>query len=54
LVVDLSGLHSVHPLVREKPGRMPFRDIKAMKDDPAAVEAQSDEIKARYTKYFKV
>jgi iron(III) transport system substrate-binding protein len=54
LVVDLSGLHSVHPLVREKPGRMPFRDIKAMKDDPAAVEAQREEIKARYTKYFKV
>jgi len=25
-----------------------------MKDDPAAVEKQADEIKARYSKYFKV
>jgi len=25
-----------------------------MKDDPVAVEAKSDEIKAKYTQYFRV
>ena len=29
-------------------------DIKLMKDDAAAVEKQAEDIKARYTKYFKV
>src|SRR6185503_6966550 len=38
LMVDVGGLRSVHPLVKEKPGRKPFKEIKAMKDDPAAVE----------------
>ena len=33
--------HSVHPQVKEKPGRKPLTEIKLMKDDPAAVEAQS-------------
>jgi iron(III) transport system substrate-binding protein len=54
LMVDVGGLRSVHPLVKEKPGRKPFKEIKAMKDDPVAVEVQSDEIKAKYTKIFKV
>jgi iron(III) transport system substrate-binding protein len=54
LIVDAGGLRSVHPHVKEKPGRKPLRDIKLMKDDPAAVEKQSDEIKARYTKLFGV
>jgi iron(III) transport system substrate-binding protein len=40
--------------VKEKEGRVPLRDIKLMKDDPAAVEQQADQIKARYTQYFKV
>jgi len=44
----------MHPATREKAGRKPFRDIKVMKDDPAAVERMSDDIKARYTKIFGV
>jgi iron(III) transport system substrate-binding protein len=52
--VDFGGLRSVHPLVKEKAGRTPFKDIKKMKDDPVAVEKQSDQIKARYTRIFKV
>ena len=40
--------------VTEKPGRMPLAKIKVMKDDPVAVEAQAEEIKARYSKYFGV
>jgi iron(III) transport system substrate-binding protein len=53
LLVDL-GLRSFHLLVKEKPGRRPLRDIKVMKDDAAAVEAQSEEIKARYARLFRV
>jgi iron(III) transport system substrate-binding protein len=53
ILVDLA-LRSFHPLVKEKPGRRPLRDIKVMKDDAAAVEAQSEEIKARYARTFGV
>src|SRR5215475_8983893 len=54
LVIDEGGLRSMHPLAKEKPGRRPFADIKTMKDDPAAVEKMTEEIKAHYTKLFRV
>jgi iron(III) transport system substrate-binding protein len=54
LMVDWGGLRSFHALVKDKPGRKPLGEIKLMKDDAAAVERQAEEIKARYTKYFKV
>ena len=54
LMVDFGALHSFHGLVKEKAGRVQLSSIKLMKDDPAAVEQQADEIKARYAKYFKV
>src|SRR3979490_2942939 len=54
LSIDVGGLRSVHPQAREKPGRAPFKDIKTMKDDAAAVEKEGDAIKARYTKIFRV
>jgi iron(III) transport system substrate-binding protein len=54
LIIDVGGLRSVHPQTKEKPGRRPFKDIKTMKDDPVAVEKQSEQIKARYTQIFKV
>jgi iron(III) transport system substrate-binding protein len=54
LLVDFTGQHSVHALVKQKPGRTALKDIKLMKDDPAGVEAQSEQIKARYTKIFGV
>jgi iron(III) transport system substrate-binding protein len=44
----------MHPSTKEKSGRAPFRDIKTMKDDAAAVEKMSDEIKAKYSKIFRV
>ena len=44
----------MHPQTREKAGRKPFKDIKTMKDDAAAVEREGDAIKARYTKIFHV
>ncbi|MEA2880277.1 MAG: iron(III) transport system substrate-binding protein [Hyphomicrobiales bacterium] len=46
--------HPFHALVKVKPGRTPLSAIKLMKSDPATVEAQSEEIKARYTKLFGV
>ncbi|HMH73750.1 MAG TPA: iron ABC transporter substrate-binding protein, partial [Bradyrhizobium sp.] len=54
LIIDVGGLRSVHPQTQEKPGRTPFKDIKTMKDDAAAVEREGDAIKARYTKLFRV
>ena len=54
LIIDVGGLRSVHPQTQEKPGRKPFKDIKTMKDDAAAVEKEGDAIKAHYTKLFHV
>jgi len=54
LNIDTGGLRSVHALTKEHAGRKPLSQIKLMKDDAAAVEKQSEEIKARYTQYFKV
>ena len=54
LMVDYGGLRSFHALVKDKPGRKSLAEIKLMKDDPAGVEQQAEDIKARYTKYFKV
>ena len=54
LIIDVGGLRSMHPQTKEKAGRTPFKNIKVMKDDPAAVEKMSDEIKQHYSKLFKV
>jgi iron(III) transport system substrate-binding protein len=54
LGIDYGGLRSVHALTREKPGRKPLSEIKLMKDDPAEVEKQGAEIKARYSRIFRV
>ena len=54
LMVDVAGMRSFHPQVTEKPSRKPFADIKVMKEDPAAVEKNAEEIKAHYTKIFRV
>src|SRR6201987_3111406 len=54
LIIDFGGLRSVHPQTEEKAGRIPLKDIKTMKDDPAAVEQQSSAIKSRYARIFRV
>ncbi len=54
LIVDVGAMRSMHPAAKEKPGRKPFREIKVMKEDPAAVEKMSEDIKARYTQIFRV
>jgi iron(III) transport system substrate-binding protein len=54
VLIDTAGMHSVHPQTREKTGRKPLSQIKLMKDDAAAVERDSEEIKKRYSAIFKV
>jgi iron(III) transport system substrate-binding protein len=54
LLVDFARQHSVHAQVQEKPGARRLSDVKLMKDDPTGVEAQAEEIKARYAKLFRV
>src|SRR3954468_8764597 len=54
LLVDFTGQHSVHALVKDKPGHKKLSEIKLMKDDPAGVEKMADDIKARYAKLFGV
>lgn len=54
LIIDVGGLRSVHSQTNEKAGRKPLADIKTMKDDAVAVEKESEAIKARYTKLFRV
>jgi iron(III) transport system substrate-binding protein len=54
LLVDDYGLRSFHAQIKERPGHPPLKSLKLLKSDPAAVLAQSEEIKARYVKLFKV
>ncbi len=54
LIVDVGGLRSFHKEVKDKESRTPLTRIKLMKEDPAAVEKQVEEIKAKYTQLFKV
>jgi iron(III) transport system substrate-binding protein len=54
LIIDVGGLRSVHPQTQEKPGWIPLKDIKTLKDDPVAVEQQGTTIKSRYTRIFHV
>ncbi len=54
LMVNRGSMRSLHGRIKEKPGRRQLGEIKLMKEDAAAVEQLSEEIKARYTKIFRV
>lgn len=54
LIIDIGGLRSMHPQVKDKPGRTPISKIKLLKDDPAGVLKDGDQIKAHYVKLFHV
>jgi iron(III) transport system substrate-binding protein len=54
LLVDNFAHRSFHAQIKEKPGRQPLAALKLLKSDPAAVLAQSEDIKAHYAKLFKV
>ncbi|UGY18410.1 substrate-binding domain-containing protein [Bradyrhizobium septentrionale] len=52
--VDFTGQYSLHAQVQPKAGRRRLADIKLMKEDPAGVEAMTEEIKTRYAQLFRV
>jgi iron(III) transport system substrate-binding protein len=52
--VDVGALRSAHPLVKDRTDRRKLSEIKTLREDAAAVADQADDIKARYTKLFKV
>jgi iron(III) transport system substrate-binding protein len=54
LLVDAAWLRSAHAGVSERKDRKSLAEIKLMHEDPAAVAAQSDAIKARYSAIFGV
>jgi iron(III) transport system substrate-binding protein len=51
---DFTAQYSAHPQVTPKPGRRRISDTKLMKEDAAAVEKMTDEIKMRYARLFRV
>ena len=52
--IDFTAQYSVHAQVQSKPGRRKFSDIKLMKEDAAALEQMTEEIKTRYARLFRV
>ena len=54
LNIDVGALRSAHPLVKDRTDRKKLSDIKLLREDAAAVADQAEDIKARYTKLFKV
>lgn len=54
LLVDGFAHRSFHAQIKEKAGHTPLSSLKLLKADPAQVLAQSEEIKARYSRIFKV
>jgi iron(III) transport system substrate-binding protein len=52
MIVDAGGERSLHPLVKDRPGRPPLSEIKLMRADPGAVLDKVEEIKATYAKAF--
>jgi iron(III) transport system substrate-binding protein len=54
MLVDVFAHRSFHGQVKEKGEHVPLSSLKLLKADPAQVQAQSEEIKARYAKIFGV
>ena len=52
LAVSKGGTRSVHPDVKDPPGRTALTDIKLLPDDPVGMLPQVAEIKRRYTAIF--
>jgi iron(III) transport system substrate-binding protein len=54
MLVDVFAHRSFHAQVKEKGEHVPLSSLKLLKADPAQVQAQSEEIKARYARIFGV
>jgi iron(III) transport system substrate-binding protein len=54
MLVDEFAHRSFHAEVKPRAGQIPMSEVKLLKSDPVAVQAESEEIKARYAKVFRV
>ena len=54
LNIDIAGLRSAHSRTKDHAGARKFSDIKLLREEPEVVADKADQIKAQYTKYFKV
>lgn len=54
MLVDEFAHRSFHAQVKPRAGQKPMSEQRVLKSDPVAVQAQSEEIKARYAKLFRV
>ncbi|WGS17054.1 MULTISPECIES: extracellular solute-binding protein [unclassified Bradyrhizobium] len=54
MLADEFAHRSFHAGVKEKVGHVPLAELKLLKADPAEVQVQSEQIKARYAKLFRV
>jgi iron(III) transport system substrate-binding protein len=54
IFIDVFAHRSFHALAKEKPGRAPLSSFKLLQADPKLVLAQTEELKARYSKLFGV
>ncbi len=54
VMFDVTSCFSMHSGAKPPAGLKPLSEIKTMKEDPEAVALQAEEIKAKYTSYFKV
>jgi iron(III) transport system substrate-binding protein len=52
--VDVGGLRSVHPQIKERADRKKLSEIRTLREDAAGVADQAEAIKAHYVKLFKV
>ncbi len=54
MLVNEFAHRSFHAQVKPRAGQKPMSEVKMLKSDPVAVQAQSEDIKARYAKLFRV
>jgi iron(III) transport system substrate-binding protein len=54
ILVDYARQYSPHSQTVEKPGVRRLAEIKLMTEDPEGVARDADEVKRRYSQYFKV
>src|ERR1700742_580124 len=54
MLVNEFAHRSFHAQVKPRAGQKPMSEVKMLKSDPLAVQAQSEELKARYAKVFRV
>jgi iron(III) transport system substrate-binding protein len=54
MLVDEFAHRSFHDQVKPRAGLKPMAEVKMWKSDPVVVQAQSEDIKARYAKLFRV